>query len=351
MAGRVSVLHPLLQLVLARHREFYRQPEAVFWVYVFPILMAMGLGIAFRERPVERFAIDVLEGPAAERIVQALDDERFVVQANNAATCRVRLRTGKTSLVVTQSDSGDSGYTFQYDPSRPESLLARSAVNDALQRDAGRMDPVSVRDEEITEVGSRYIDFLIPGLIGMNIMGGGLWGLGFVTVDMRARKLLKRFLATPMHRSHFLLSMMISRILFMIPEIVLIIIFARFAFGVRIYGSVWSVLFLVFLGSVTFSGVGLLVASRARTIEGVSGLMNLVMIPMWLLCGIFFSSDRFPDAAQPFIDAIPLTPLIKSLRAVFLEGATLASQSTEILLLVAYSFITFALALCWFRWK
>jgi ABC-2 type transport system permease protein len=230
-------------------------------------------------------------------------------------------------------------------------VLARREVDDALQRAAGRDNPVATEDVEMQEPGSRYIDFLIPGLVGMSLMGGGLWGIGFVTVDMRLRKLLKRFLATPMKRSHFLLGLMISRILFMVPEMIVILVFARFAFDVRIYGSIVAVMLLILLGSLTFGGVGLLVASRARTLEGVSGLMNLVMLPMWLLCGIFFSNERFPAVVQPLIKALPLSPLIDSLRAVMLEGASLASQSLQVVLLVGYAVATFALALWWFRWE
>ena len=249
--------------------------------------------------------------------------------------------------------AGDSvpRFDFFYDPSRPDSVLARNAVDDALERAAGRKDLAEVTEHPFNEPGGRYIDFLVPGLLGMSLMGGGLWGVGFVTVDMRIRKLLKRFLATPdAQDGDFLAGVMISRLLFMVPEVLVLLVFARMAFGVVIYGSLLTVLLLIFLGAVTFAGLGLLVASRARTLEAVSGLMNLVMLPMWLLSGIFFSSERFPAAAQPLIKALPLTALIDSLRAVMQEGATLASQLPQIGLLAGWSVVTFFLALRWFRW-
>ncbi len=344
---------PFVQLVLSRLREFYREPEAIFWVYGFPILIVVALGIAFRNKRVEEIAVDVQEAQQAAAVVADLEKievegtKKFKVAVNDAATCRTRLRTGKTELVVEPSSSG---YEYHFDPTRAESVLARNAVDDALQRAAGRRDSVVVTDQQMTEPGARYVDFLVPGLIGMSLMGGGLWGVGFVTVDMRIRKLLKRFLATPMRRSHFLAALMVSRLLFMLPEMLIIIIFSRIFFGVIIQGSIWAVAFLILLGAVTFSGLGLLVASRARTIEAVSGLMNLVMLPMWVLSGIFFSSERFPEPVQPIIKAIPLTPLINSLRAVYLEGATLASQWPEIAILAAWGVVTFILALKWFRW-
>ena len=342
---------PLGQIILARVREFYREPEALFWVYGFPILLVVGLGIAFRNQPIERIAVDVQEGPQAAAIEQALTThEKFDVQVLSAEAARLRLRNGRAALVVAAAETAEPRYEFFYDPSRPDSILARNAVDDALQRAAGRKDVAEVTEHAFDEPGGRYIDFLVPGLLGMSLMGGGLWGVGFVTVDMRIRKLLKRFLATPMRRGDFLAGVMISRLLFMVPEVIVLLVFARLAFGVVIYGSLLSVLVLIVLGAVTFSGLGLLVASRARTLEAVSGLMNLVMLPMWLLSGIFFSSARFPPVVQPFIKALPLTALIDSLRAVMQEGATLASQLPQLGLLTAWAVVTFFLALRWFRW-
>ena len=340
---------PLGQLILARMREFFRQPEIVFWVYGFPLLMVLALGIAFRNRPVEHVAVGVQESETAQAVTDALSaNPKFQVQRCDADGCRLKLRTGQTDLVVI----GTAGphYEYFYDPTRPESLLARNTVDDALQRAAGRKDIATSGDKELTEPGARYIDFLVPGLLGMGLMGGGLWGVGFVIVDMRIRKLLKRFIATPMKRYHFLAGIMFSRFMFMIPEIVILLLFAWLFFGVQVQGSLFAVMFLVFLGAFTFSGIGLLVASRANTLETVSGLMNLVMLPMWIVSGIFFSSDRFPAIAQPFIKALPLTPLINGLRAVMLEGASIAQLGSQVAILAVWGVVTFALALRWFRW-
>lgn len=343
---------PLFQLVLARLREFYREPEAIFWVYGFPILMVIALGIAFRNKPVERINVDVEEGPGAAAVTSALSaDPRFVVRVDDLDACRRRRRAGKTDVVIVPLDTTGGGYRFIFDPTQPESVLARNAVNDALQRSAGRVDPVATADQALQEPGNRYIDFLVPGLLGMSLMGGGLWGVGFVIVDMRLRKLLKRFLATPMKKSHFLAAIMLSRLCFMVPEVLILLVFGWLAFGVVIRGSVWAVLALILLGAFTFSGVGLLVASRARTLETVSGLMNLVMLPMWVLSGIFFSSERFPAAAQPFIKLLPLTPLIDGLRALVLEGEPLSAQLPRLAILLTWGVVTFALALRWFRWN
>jgi ABC-2 type transport system permease protein len=343
---------PIIQLTLARLREFFREPEAVFWVYGFPIVMSVLLGIAFRERPVERIVVDVQEGVHADAAISALKAiEKFDARKCEETTCRMRLRTGKTQLVIVSSEGSSAGFHYLYDPARSDSVLARQETDDVLQRAEGRQDTFAPQDREFKEPGGRYIDFLVPGLLGMSIMGGGLWGVGFVTVDMRIRKLLKRFLATPMKKTHFLSAVMLSRMCFLIPEVLVLIIFAAIAFGVKIYGSVVATGFLIVLGSMTFSGFGLLVASRAKTIEAVSGLMNLIMLPMWMLSGIFFSSSRYPEAAQPFIKLLPLTALNDALRSVMIDGASIFSQTSQVLLLAVWGTVTFVVALKIFRWQ
>jgi ABC-2 type transport system permease protein len=371
--------HPLWVLLVSRLREFYREPEAIFWVYGFPVLLAVGLGIAFRDKPPDEVRVDVrLESPAgdpaseigagrganpapeggpgrgggpvpsAADLVHRLSGLAGFRAAPCAATaCADRLRLGRTDIVVIPG----ARVEYEFDPTRPESVLARSRVDDALQRAAGRADPLATSDRPVTQPGSRYIDFLIPGLLGMNLMGGGLWGIGFVIVDMRVRKLLKRLVATPMRRRDFLLSMMGSRIAFMLPEVALLLLAGAMLFHVGVRGSLVTLVAVCLLGAVSFAGLGLLVACRAQKIETVSGLMNVVMLPMWLLSGIFFSSERFPAALQPLIRVLPLTMLNDALRAVMLEGAGLASQAARIGGLVAWGAVSFVLALRWFRWN
>jgi ABC-2 type transport system permease protein len=339
--------NPFLQLLLARIREFAREPEVVFWVFGFPILLAIGLGIAFRNKPPDEIAVGVMDAPGADDMIRSLSPkDGFKVEKVTLAQAEQRLRLGKVSLVVVPG----STYDYRFDPTRPDSILARQRVHDALERAAGRIDPVAVHDTLVTEPGARYIDFLIPGLLGMNIMSGGMWGVGFVIVDMRSRKLLKRLIATPMRRGHFLAAMMASRMMLVFIEMILLLLFGWLVFGMVLQGPVWLVALLSLLGAFVFSGLGLLVASRARKIETVSGLMNLVMLPMFVFSGIFFSSDRFPAMVQPFVKALPLTALNDALRAVILEGASLPSQLGRIGILLLWGAVSFVLALRVFRW-
>lgn len=341
----------LFQLLMSRLREFYREPAAVFWVYCFPLLMAMALGIAFRDRPIERITVDIREDAGSPEAIAKLKavlagDERLEVKSVTGDAWRNRLRSGKTGLVIV---AGDKGHELWDEPNRPESVLARHAV-EAIVYKQRSTEPV-VDEHHLDETGSRYIDFLLPGLLGMNLMGGGLWGVGYVLADMRVRKLLKRFLATPMKRRDFLLSVMFSRMLFTIPEVCTLLLFGYLMFDVKNAGSFFSLLTLIVLGAASFAGLGLLVASRAKTIETVSGLMNLVMLPMYVVSGVFFSSERFPEIAQPIIQSLPLTAMNDSLRGVMLEGKSLLEVKREILVLLIWGFVPFAIALKIFRWR
>jgi ABC-type multidrug transport system permease subunit len=342
-------LHPLVELTLMRVREFLREKEAVFWVFIFPVLMTFALGIAFRNTAPDKTLIAIESGPKANETASLLSRSpeiaATVLSPGEAARA---LRSGKVSIVVKPVEDS---FEYRFDPTRPESRAARLLVDDVLQRGKGRADAVSIGEARITEPGARYVDFLVPGLIGMNLMGSGLWGLGFTVVIARSRKILKRFAATPMRRSHYLLSFMLSRLIFLVLEVAAVIVFAWLAFGFTVRGSWLSVALITVLGGFTFSGLGLLVAARPTTIEGVSGLMNFIMLPMWLLSGTFFSSERFPQILQPFIKALPLTALNNSLRALMNEGASLSSNWIPISILLAWCVVSFVVALKIFRWQ
>jgi ABC-2 type transport system permease protein len=357
---------PLIQLYLVRLRDFYRQPARVFWVYGFPTLLAIALGFAFQNRPPAPVLVDLVQGPAESRIKAALEEHNATLDRDHKAgkprqnvpsveiheapeeEALKRLNTGRTPIVIVPL--GTDTWTYRFDPTRPEASAARQTIDDILQRAANRIDPIQTKDEYVSEPGSRYIDFLIPGLIGLNAMGGGLWGIGFLLVNFRIAKLLKRFVATPMPRSDFLLALLGARLTFVIPDLAVLLLLGKLMFQMPIRGNLVLVIGIELLGALAFAGIGLLVACRVNSTEAVSGLMNLVMLPMWLFSGVFFSSDRFPPAAQPFIQALPLTQLVGALRRVLLEGATLFDVGTSVLILAAWAVVTFVLALRFFRW-
>ncbi|MGP8245870.1 MAG: ABC transporter permease [Bryobacteraceae bacterium] len=337
--------HPLFELTLVRFREFVREPEAIFWVFVFPILLAGGLGLAFRNRPAEVLKI-AATNPG---LVRALRQEKQLdVRQLPPGSAIQALRQGKVALVV---ESSAGGVVYRFDDTNPDGRTARQLADSAIQRAAGRSNPVPIEDRLMREPGSRYIDFLIPGLLGMNMMGSAIWGVGFAVVDARRKKLLKRLVATPMPRHYYLLSFILSRLLLLVVEVGVVAGFGMVVFGVPMRGSLGGLAVVCVTGSLAFSSVGLLIASRVHTIEAASGLMNLVMMPMWILSGVFFSAERFPDALQPMIHALPLTALIDSLRANMLQGAALAQVAPQLGIMGAWMVLCFGLALKLFRWK
>ena len=347
-AAAYRVRGPLAELTLARIRELTREPEAVFWVFVFPILLTAILGLAFRSRPPEALPVAVVKGPLADARLGALakepDLEPNILSEEEA---RQALARGRVVLVVSSGETP----VYSYDPTQPESRAARLAVDAALQRAAGRADAFSAGSAQVTEPGSRYVDFLVPGLLGMNLMGTGMWGIGFSLVVARNGNLLKRLVAAPVRKSHLLGAQLTSRLIFLIPEAGALLFFARFALGVPFRGSLLLLTAVSLLGALAFSGLGLLVAARPRTIEGVSGLMNLAMVPMWIFSGIFFSTERFPAAIQPFVQALPLTALNDALRGVMLQGTGLVALLPELAVLAVWGTISFVLALKFFRWQ
>ncbi len=338
---------PLWRLTVARLQIFFREPSTVFWTYGFPIILTLALGIAFRDRPPEPIDAGVEAGPGAEAVRAALAGAPDVkASVLSPAEARAALRVGKLAILIRPGNPR----TYAFDPARPESRLARAVVDDVLQRAEGRRDPIPVAEARVTEAGSRYVDFLVPGLIGVNIMSAGMWGIGYVIVENRQKKLLKRMIATPMKRSEFLFSFVLMRMLFIVPELAVLVAFGHFVFAVPVRGSLVLLLTVAVAGALAFSGLGLLVAARARNTQTVNGLINLVMMPMWLLSGVFFSYSHFPDFLQPAIRVLPLTALNDALRAVMNEGAGFGAVAPQALLLAAVAAASFGAALKIFRW-
>ncbi len=338
----------LYELTIFRLKEFVREPDAVFWVLVFPLLLTLALGFAFREKPPDRIPVGVAQGPYAQRHLVALQKSPALQpRIYPEAEGREDLRRGKISLLV----DGGAQPVYRYDPTRPESRAARVEVDDALQAGAGRRDAFAAKEEHVTEQGSRYIDFLVPGLIAMNLMGTGMWSISFAVVNARLKKLLKRFLATPMRKTTFLTAQFLSRLVFLVVEVAVVAAFAWLVFDVSIRGSILLFWVLCLLGGAAFSGIGILVSSRAATLEAVSGLMNLVMMPMWICSGVFFSYERFPDAVKPFIRALPLTALADSLRMVMNDGLGTAAVMPQMINLLVWTVVSFVIGLRIFRWS
>jgi ABC transporter DrrB family efflux protein len=354
MSGR---WRPVRQLFLARVREFCREPAAIFWVYGFPLFLVIGLGLAFSggeaetpafTGPVKSVVAVQNASPSAESLLhEVLESAGLTAVYGSAEECRRLLAAGKAGLIIVPHDGS---YEYIFDPHRPESLIARYKVDALIQQRQAGAAAAPIRERRVSQPGERYIDFLIPGLMGLNLMGGGLWGVGYTIVDMRVRKLLKRLLATPMRRSDFLLAIVGSRLVFLLPEMLVLTLVGCWGFGMPIRGDLATLALVIVAGGAAFAGIGLLAASRTANTEVITGVINLLMLPMWMLSGTFFSSSRFPEALQPLIRALPLTQANDALRAVILDGATLPMVAGPIAILVGWAVVSFLLALLLFRW-
>jgi ABC-2 type transport system permease protein len=341
---------PLWELTMARLREVLREPGFVFWIFGFPVVMAIGLGIAFRDRPPQKPAVAVVEGSAW--LAEALEDpERLDVVLLDEATAREYLRTARVDLVVSAGPDPSSGIDYRYDEMRDGGRLARHMTDAVVQASLGRESPAPASDELVTEKGARYIDFLMPGLIALNLMGSSMWGIGYSIVLARKRRQLRRFAVTPMRRAHFMLSYLLSRLVFLALELVGLVGLGFLAFGVTVHGSGLALLAVSLLGAAAFGAIGLLVAARVQSVEAANGWMNFIMMPMWILSGTFFAYTKFPEIMHPILRALPLTALIDALRAIVNDGAALSSLGLELAVLTAWGAVAFMLALRWFRWQ
>lgn len=348
MPEKTRIRPPIIELASTRTKEFVRESEALFWVFGFPLILALALGFAFREKPPDKVPVAIVTGPNAQQRLAALQKSPTLLpRIMNEQEVRDALRRGKVSLLIEGSDA----VVFRFDATRPDAQSARRDADDALQTAAGRRNVIVTREERVHEQGARYIDFLIPGLLGMNLMGTGMWSMGFTIANARMKKLLKRLVATPMRKTDYLIAQFLSRLIWLLIEVTVLVAFGWLVFGVRVNGSIAVLAILCIIGGFSFSGLGLLTASRARTIEAVSGLMNFIMMPMWLCSGVFFSYERFPDAVKPVIRLLPLTLLNDALRAVINDAASLTQIATKLAFLAAWGVVTFTIGLKVFRWQ
>lgn len=340
-------MSPLWHLFFARIREFFREPSALFWTYGFPILLALALGLAFRGGAVKPVSIAVIDGPfGAERAATLSSNPGLIVKVISPDQAGQLFLGGGVLLEV----GGDEKLEYRFDPTHPDALGARRLVDELLQQAAGRIDPLETENHLVEARGSRYIDFLIPGLIGMNIVSSSMWGIGYNIVEARKRRVLKRLAATPMKRGDYLLSFILARMVFLLSEVIILLAFAVFFFDVQIQGSIFWLGAVIIAGSMAFAGLAMVVASRTNSTETVSGLMNLVMLPMWVLSGVFFASSHFPDWLQPLIKILPLTILLDAMRAIINEGAGTVAIIGPFALMAAGAVILLTLAVKFFKW-
>jgi ABC-type multidrug transport system permease subunit len=343
----------LYQLLLVNFRTFFREPAILFWAVFFPIIMAWVLGIAFSNKGESLRTIYVTGGP---EIHEKITGEKVLAEETGNP---VRIKFQKTSeaeavkaikrgVIVIYIEARKDSLIYYFDPMNSDAQLTHLILERYLSGnpESGSKSSIS----PLKAKGTRYIDFLIPGLIALGIMNSCIWGIGWSLIETRMKKLLRRMVATPMKKSVFLSSYIVTRIILGAFEIALLLIFARLYFGTEIEGNLFAFIIVFLAGIFAFSGIAILVASRTAKTEIANGLVNAVTLPMMILSGIFFNYHNFPDWAIPVIQVLPLTLIADSIRSVFIEAAGLTDIIKPVVILLVTGTITFIIGLRSFKW-
>lgn len=339
----------LIELTKCRWREFRREPSAFFWVVFMPVLWMVVLGIAFSNPRPERYGVGWINTEASfQPALKALQSsEQIMVKQGSSEDIERWFQRGEIVLAVSTEPNK---IRYSFDNANPESLRARRFVNDLIQQNFGRKDPVITENKNITAKGGRYVDFLIPGLLGLSIMSSSLFGTGMTLVSNRKENLLKRYLSTPMKKYEFLVSHVFGRFIILFFEFSAIFIAGLLIFDFTIFGNIIDYVLIAVAGAACFTAIALVCASRTTSVPFMSGLINLISIPLVLLSGVFFSKTNFPEAMHPVIELLPLTALNDALRKVALEGLGLSSCGFELAILGVYFVFAGIAARVLFKW-
>lgn len=354
-------MNQLGQLLSVHFKEFFREPGIIFWAIFFPILMALGLGLAFSgEGDLERNVAVVggntsllseIEYDGKEQIVRKVGNEKlgatmFRFHQTTWEEAISMIKQGKTSMII---DISRDSLIYHFDPSNPEAKLSYLQLSSAIE------DPGTIMRQErqvtiMKQEGTRYIDFLIPGLMAMGIMMNCMWGISYSNVDKRNKKLLRRMVATPMKKRNFIFSQLLARISLSAVEIILLYLFSTWIFNITITGSIIAFILMFIAGNIAFTGIAFLASSRTENTQIANGLINLVVLPMMILSGIYFSYHNFPDWMIGFIEVLPLTILADEMRRIFIEGATVIDILPKFSALILFGIIFMTAGLKIYKW-
>lgn len=348
----------LLNLITVQFKAFLREPAIIFWSIIFPLAIAGVLGIAFNQpdEPVRTVAVVKNEHVDASKNLKRLrllaqdspttSDARFAFFPTTKDSAQIKMKRGEINLFI-EVGPKDSLF-FNFDPKNAEGRLAYLLLDNKLLKGERQTELTVVRP--VTTIGSRYIDFLIPGLIALGIMNSCIWGIGWNLIEFRIKKLMRRMIATPMKRTYFLLAQILSRAVLCSIEAALLFLFAYLVFGVTMQGSLLAFVLVFLSGIMAFAGVAVIASSRVSNNQEGNGVINAVVLPMTILSGIFFSYRGFPDWAVVIIEKLPLTMLSDAIRAIFNEGATLQDVGAQIIGLISIGFVLFVAGLRIYKW-
>lgn len=335
------------QLLLFRVRSITREPTALFWLLFAPVVLSVVLGLAFDHRQWDDIHIAVADGKGADALSERLHRMPGIrAERTSLADGELKLRRGHVALVLVPGPTPK----LLFDPTREDCRVARLTALDALEREAGVPPGPKVEEATLTAPGTRYVDFVIPGLLAYTLMINGLHAVGLSLVAMRSQRLIRRLAATQMNRGAFFASFVVGRALIALVEIAVVTFAAWAFFGVPISGSTFGYVAFATFGATMFGLVGLALASRASDPQAVGGIVNFAGLAMTLLSGVFFSANRFPGWAQPLVQLAPLTSLVSGMRAISLDGAGWSTVWPQVLVLTLWGGVASVVTAKAFRW-
>lgn len=370
----------LWQLIVALFREIIREPGVLFWGILFPILMSLGLGLAFTKKAdvVRKIAVindsDIHQAGNSNNIVtdflqnncekndksikstwkwryvnkdEKLGNSIFLFYEMSWKEAMQLLKRGTVNVILLDANGS---VEYHFDPMNPDAQLTYLKLGDIIGK--GEILPTASSSEikPLTVRGTRYIDFLVPGLITMGVMMSSMWGISYGIIEKRSKKLLRRLVATPMRKSHFLIALITVRIVMNFIESSVLFLFSLFAFKITIQGDISALIIMFLAGNIAFAGIAVFVSSHTSNTEVGNGLINFVVFPMMILSGIFFSYQNFPDWSLPVIRNLPLSMLTDGIRSIFNEGAGYPQVALPILILLSTGVLFFSAGLRIFKW-
>ncbi len=332
----------IFALWMARNREYYRDKGSLFWSFVATPFIVIILALAFSSESQEIFRAGQLTSVGS---IGAFTTEPTieVITYENLQNAIRQVRFHQLDILVdttTITDSDNPRYWINPESAKGN-LLEKLLIQDTS---------VQWQREETIGKKIRYIDWVIPGILAMNIMFSGLWGIGYVIVRYRKNGVLKRLQATPLAAWKFLLSQALSRLSIMLIVSILVYAVCNLFIGFMMEGSHLLLLLIAVVGNLAIISISLLMASRTASEELANGLLNLISFPMLLLSELWFSLDDAPQWLQDLSQLLPLTHLVKAARGVMLEGAGFGDIAPQLLILVLMTVVFVSLAGALFRW-
>lgn len=378
--NRLLRFNQLWQLIVSLFREIIREPGVLFWGILFPILMSLGLGLAFTKKAdvIRKVAVigssetssAVIETNVVARFLMnscekntssdkeawlwkyVIKDEKlgnsiFLFYSMQWTEAMQLLKRGTINVILL--DRNDS-VEYHFDPMNPDAQLTYLKLAGVIGKGEILQQYSNSEIKPLTITGTRYIDFLVPGLMTMGVMMSCMWGISYGIIEKRSKKLLRRLVATPMKKSHFLIALIIVRTGMNFIESTVLFFFAMAAFKITIQGDISALIIMFLAGNIAFSGIAVFVSSHTSNTEVGNGLINFVVFPMMVLSGIFFSYQNFPDWSLPVIRNLPLAMLTDGIRSIFNEGAGYHEVAMPIIILLSVGTLFFAAGLKIFKW-